>query len=100
MWRFGPGRMKEPDEIFKIIKNFLFKDNKIFKGINALVTAGPTQEAIDPVRYISNNSSGKQGYALAQELADMGANVCLVSGPTKIVKPKNIKKFIRVKTAR
>ncbi|MEC6997519.1 MAG: bifunctional phosphopantothenoylcysteine decarboxylase/phosphopantothenate--cysteine ligase CoaBC [Pseudomonadota bacterium] len=96
----GQGRMKEPDEIFKIIKNFLFKDNKIFNGINALVTAGPTQEAIDPVRYISNNSSGKQGYALAQELANMGANVCLVSGPTNLVSPLNIKKFIRVSTAR
>ena len=96
----GPGRMQEPEEILKISKEFFKKkNNKIFKGINALVTAGPTQESIDPVRFLSNHSSGKQGYALAEQLANMGANVCLVSGPTKIQKPTNIKKFIRVKTA-
>ena len=94
----GYGRMKEPEEIIKIIKEFFFK-KKIFKGINALVTAGPTQELIDPVRYISNHSSGKQGYAIAEQLANMGANVCLVSGPTAISQPNNVKKFFRVKTA-
>ena len=84
----GPGRMQEPEEILKNIKRVFQKkkNNKIFKGINALVTAGPTQESIDPVRFLSNYSSGKQGYALAEQLANMGANVCLVSGPTKIQK--------------
>ena len=95
----GYGRMKEPEEIFKIIQDFLFNKREIFKGVNALVTAGPTQESIDPVRYISNYSSGKQGYAIAKQLANMGANVCLVSGPTSIMQPDNVKKFIKVKTA-
>ena len=78
------------------IKDFLFNKREIFKGVNALVTAGPTQESIDPVRYISNYSSGKQGYAIAKQLANMGANVCLVSGPTSIEQPNNIKKFIKI----
>ena len=95
----GEGRFKEPEEIFSIIKEFIFKKEKIFRGLNALVTAGPTQELVDPIRYISNFSSGKQGYAFAKSLADMGANVCLVSGPTNIKKPDNIKKFIAVQTA-
>ena len=84
----GPGRMKEPEEILKISKEFFFNKKNMFKGINALITAGPTQESIDPVRFLSNYSSGKQGYALAEKLAGMGANVCLVSGPTKINKTK------------
>ncbi|MBV68757.1 MAG: bifunctional phosphopantothenoylcysteine decarboxylase/phosphopantothenate--cysteine ligase CoaBC [Pelagibacterales bacterium] len=95
----GLGRMKEPEEILKISKEFFLNENNIFKGVSALITAGPTQESIDPVRFLSNYSSGKQGYALAEQLADMGANVCLVSGPTKINKPKNVKNFIKVKTA-
>ncbi len=95
----GLGRMKEPEEILKISKEFFLNKKKIFKGVSALVTAGPTQESIDPVRFLSNYSSGKQGYALAEQLASMGANVCLVSGPTKIDRPNNIKNFIQVKTA-
>ena len=95
----GPGRMKEPEEIFRISKNFFAGNKNLFTGINALVTAGPTQESIDPVRFLSNYSSGKQGYAIAEQLADMGANVCLISGPTNLKKPKNIKSFIQVKTA-
>ncbi|MBF95931.1 MAG: bifunctional phosphopantothenoylcysteine decarboxylase/phosphopantothenate--cysteine ligase CoaBC [Pelagibacterales bacterium] len=95
----GYGRMQEPDEIVKVIQKFILKKKEIFKGINALVTAGPTQEPIDPVRYISNQSSGKQGYAIAEQLADMGANVCLISGPTNIEQPDNIKNFFKVKTA-
>ena len=95
----GPGRMIEPEKIADIIKTHFLKEKKIFKGVNALITAGPTQEAIDPVRYISNYSSGKQGYAIAEELANMGANVCLISGPTNLKQPENIKKFIKVTTA-
>ena len=69
------------------------------KGIKALVTAGPTIEPIDPVRYISNKSSGKQGYSFAEELANLGADVSLISGPTNLPKPKNVNNFYQVETA-
>jgi phosphopantothenoylcysteine decarboxylase/phosphopantothenate--cysteine ligase len=77
----GEGRMAEPDQIIKIISQFL-KDKQTLKGKKALVTAGPTYEAIDPVRFVGNHSTGKMGYAIARELADRGAEVKLVSGPT------------------
>src|SRR5262249_7146955 len=66
---FGPGRMAEPDEIIAAIEALLNPDVRL-KGFKALVTAGPTQEPIDPVRYIANHSSGKQGYAIASALAE------------------------------
>ena len=68
------------------------------KGLKALVTAGPTHEPIDPVRYIANRSSGKQGYAIAEALAQAGAEVTLISGPTHLTPPKNVK-AISVQTA-
>lgn len=71
---------------------------KNLKGYTALVTSGPTREPIDPVRYISNYSSGRQGHAIAQALADMGAKVTLVSGPVSIPDPKGVK-VVRVTTA-
>ena len=77
----GEGRMAEPEEIVKILINY-FSDNKPLSGKKALVTAGPTYEAIDPVRFIGNHSSGKMGYALAEELAEQGAQVSIVAGPT------------------
>ena len=87
----GPGRMAEPEEILEAIDAFFSKQNQL-KGKKALVTAGPTYEAIDPVRFIGNHSSGKMGYALAEELAARGASVTLVSGPVSIqAKNKNIK---------
>ena len=76
----GDGRMAEPEEIIRHL-NKHFSDQKL-KGKKALVTAGPTHEAIDPVRFIGNNSSGKMGFALAEALAREGAEVKLVSGPT------------------
>jgi len=79
----GKGRMEEPEEIAKIIYDF-FLANKSLSGKKILITAGPTQEAIDPVRYISNHSSGKMGYAIAEECAARGADVFLVSGPTHL----------------
>ena len=86
----GEGRMAEPDEIVNEIKEF-FKYQSEYTGKKVLITAGPTQEAIDPVRFISNHSSGKMGYALAEELANRGADVVLVSGPVSIkAKHKNI----------
>ncbi len=77
----GNGRMAEPEEIAEYLQQF-FESGKL-KGKKALVTAGPTHEAIDPVRFIGNNSSGKMGFAIAEELALQGAEVNLISGPTQ-----------------
>lgn len=79
----GKGRMEEPEAIVKYIEDFFFQPLEL-SGKHFLVTAGPTYEAIDPVRFIGNWSSGKMGYALAEELANRGANVTLVSGPTSL----------------
>jgi len=78
----GEGRMAEPEQIVEILSQFL-KSQQSLDGKTALVTAGPTHEAIDPVRFIGNHSSGKMGFAIAFELAERGANVHLVSGPTE-----------------
>ncbi|HCW08556.1 MAG TPA: bifunctional phosphopantothenoylcysteine decarboxylase/phosphopantothenate--cysteine ligase CoaBC, partial [Cytophagales bacterium] len=79
----GNGRMAEPEEIFSHLEKYFLTANKL-KGKKALVTAGPTHEAIDPVRFIGNNSSGKMGFAIAEELAGHGVEVNLVSGPTSL----------------
>ena len=79
----GAGRMEEPEVIVEVLKNFFEKKNDL-KGQKVLVTAGPTFEPIDPVRFIGNHSSGKMGYALAEELAQRGAEVVLVTGPVSI----------------
>ncbi|MBS1950135.1 MAG: phosphopantothenoylcysteine decarboxylase / phosphopantothenoylcysteine synthetase [Cytophagales bacterium] len=79
----GTGRMAEPEEIVIQLKSF-FSTNLRLKGKKALVTAGPTYEAIDPVRFIGNNSTGKMGFAIAEELARQGAEVNLISGPTHL----------------
>lgn len=84
---FGPGRMAEPIEILTAIEKLLSPVALPLKGKRILVTAGPTREPIDPVRYISNHSSGKQGYAIAEAARDMGADVALVSGPVSLAKP-------------
>ncbi len=80
---YGKGRMQEPEKILDIIRNF-FKTKNDFKDKNVLITAGPTYEHFDPVRFIGNHSSGKMGYALAEEFANRGATVHLVSGPVNI----------------
>ena len=77
----GEGRMCEPEEIIVFLNNYLSKKT-IFKGKNILITSGPTKEAIDKVRYISNNSSGKMGAALVKAAIDFGATVTLITGPT------------------
>ena len=79
----GEGRMAEPEMIVEFLIDY-FKKKDQLKGKKAIVTAGPTQEAIDPVRFIGNHSSGKMGYAVAEELASRGAEVTLVSGPVDI----------------
>ena len=87
---FGPGRMAEPVEILAAIEKLLSPALQPLKSKKILVTAGPTREPIDPVRYISNYSSGKQGYAIAEAARDMGADVTLVSGPVSLAKPVGI----------
>ena len=77
----GQGRMAEPEDIVVYLQQFLAASQSL-NGLTALVSAGPTQEAIDPVRYISNHSTGKMGYALAEALVKRGASVILVTGPT------------------
>jgi len=84
----GPGRMQEPLEIAMQVEQFFAP--KLLAGRSLLLTAGPTREAIDPVRYISNHSSGKMGYALAKAAADMGAYVTLVSGPVHLPTPTGV----------
>ncbi len=79
----GKGRMEEPENIFKILEDY-FRRHATLTGKKVLVTAGPTYEKIDPVRFIGNYSSGKMGYAIAEEAAARGAHVTLVSGPVAI----------------
>jgi phosphopantothenoylcysteine decarboxylase/phosphopantothenate--cysteine ligase len=92
---YGPGRMSEPEEIVAAIESLLTTEKqpleKPMAGKSALVTSGPTREAIDPVRYISNHSSGKQGHAIAAALAQLGAEVTLVSGPVTVPDPDGVK---------
>lgn len=79
----GKGRMEEPEQIFKVVADFL-THRKDMEGKKVMITAGPTYEKIDPVRFIGNYSSGKMGYALAEECAERGAEVVLISGPVSI----------------
>ena len=94
---FGLGRISSSKQISNIIKRN-FENLNIFKNKRCLVTAGPTIEMIDPVRYISNQSSGKQGYELAYQLSLYGAKVTLISGPTNLDPPPNLN-FIKIKSA-
>jgi len=80
----GQGRMAEPEHIVSFLEDFFRKQSGTLKGKKAIVTAGPTYEAIDPVRFIGNHSTGKMGYAIAESLANQGAEVTLVSGPSKL----------------
>ncbi len=93
----GLGRMAEPEDLLINISQTLFKP-QILKNKKILITAGPTQEPIDSVRYITNHSSGKMGYALAKQAQDMGAEVYLVSGPTNLPQPSGVN-FYKAKTA-
>ncbi len=80
----GKGRMEEPEHIFNVVESYFSQEKLSLQNKQILVTAGPTHEAIDPVRYIGNHASGKMGYALAKALANRGAKVNLVSGPVDI----------------
>jgi phosphopantothenoylcysteine decarboxylase / phosphopantothenate---cysteine ligase len=96
---FGPGRMAEPLEIVAAIEKALAARGGALDGMKALVTAGPTQEPLDPVRFLANRSSGKQGYAIAHALASAGAQTVLISGPVEISPPGDVK-LLKVTTAR
>lgn len=98
------GRMSEPENIVDEIERYsIFSKFENFdtalKGKKILITSGRTKENIDPVRYLSNNSSGKMGYSLAQAAADLGAEVTLISGPTDLKAPNGLKNFISVESA-
>jgi phosphopantothenoylcysteine decarboxylase/phosphopantothenate--cysteine ligase len=101
---YGPGRMAEPAAIFEAIMGMLAgkaaaAEKGSLAGRRAIVTAGPTAEPIDPVRYLTNRSSGKQGYAIAEALAALGCEVTLVSGPTALAAPAGVTR-VQVETAR
>lgn len=94
----GDGRMAEPEELLEMIRSY-FRSSASLKGRKALVTAGPTYEAIDPVRFIGNHSSGKMGVALAAELQRRGAEVTLVLGPSSAPVPAGLQELISVTSA-
>ncbi|MEM7569483.1 MAG: bifunctional phosphopantothenoylcysteine decarboxylase/phosphopantothenate--cysteine ligase CoaBC [Pseudomonadota bacterium] len=95
----GTGRLADVPDIISALEAFFGAEASPLEGKHALVTAGPTHEAIDPVRYIANRSSGKQGYAIASALAALGARTTLVSGPTQLPDPLGVK-TLRVDSAR
>ncbi len=96
---YGEGKMSSPEQIYEFLNNY-FSERDIVKNKNlkALVTAGPTKEYIDPVRFITNNSSGKQGYEIANSLAKFGVETTLISGPSTLQKPENVN-IVKVETA-
>ncbi|MEC2074638.1 bifunctional phosphopantothenoylcysteine decarboxylase/phosphopantothenate--cysteine ligase CoaBC [Metabacillus fastidiosus] len=94
----GKGRLEEPEKIVSLLKKHFSKTDDLLKRVNILITAGPTREKVDPVRYFSNYSSGKMGYAIAEEAAKLGANVTLVTGPTAISHPDFVE-IIEVESA-
>jgi phosphopantothenoylcysteine decarboxylase/phosphopantothenate--cysteine ligase len=100
---YGPGRMAEPSEILAAIESHFaalaYPGGGPLNGKRVLITSGPTHEPIDPVRYLANRSSGKQGYAIAQAMARLGAQTVLVSGPTTLPDPPGVS-MRRVETAR
>ena len=95
----GPGRLAEPRAIANVVGNLAFSKQRDLAGEVILITAGPTQEPLDPVRFLSNRSSGKMGYALAEAAARRGAKVILVAGPVNLADPSGVQ-TIHVKTAR
>jgi len=96
---YGEGRMSTPEQIFKFIENYFSERNIIKnKNLKALVTAGPTKEYLDPVRFVTNNSSGKQGYEIAKSLAKFGIETTLISGPSILKKPESVN-IVKVETA-
>ena len=94
----GKGKLASPESIVQAVVSALTKEQDL-KGKRIIITAGPTVEAIDPIRYLTNRSTGKMGYAIAKEAISRGAEVTLVSGPTKLEPPTNLKKLIKIESA-
>lgn len=94
----GKGKLANVDTIIEAIKMELVK-NQPMKGLKILITAGPTRESLDPVRYLTNHSSGKMGYAIAEAAILKGAEVTLISGPVTLKEPSGLKTFIQIETA-
>ena len=94
----GKGKLATPENIVKSVIEAL-KNEEDLKGKKIIITAGPTVEALDPMRYITNRSTGKMGYSIAKEAIKRGAEVTLISGPTKLEPPKNLKNLIRIESA-
>ncbi|EKN63828.1 bifunctional phosphopantothenoylcysteine decarboxylase/phosphopantothenate--cysteine ligase CoaBC [Schinkia azotoformans] len=94
----GKGRLEEPERIVDLVNNHFSENFSSLKGKKILVTAGPTKEVIDPVRFLTNRSSGKMGYAIAEAANNFGANVTLVSGPTTLTPPANVN-FVQIESA-
>ena len=93
------GRLKNEDDIVDILEDSFIETEKTLVGKKVLITAGRTEEPLDPVRYLSNNSSGQMGYSLAEQAVKLGAEVILISGPTNLSIPKNLKEFVQTRTA-
>ncbi|HSJ38365.1 MAG TPA: bifunctional phosphopantothenoylcysteine decarboxylase/phosphopantothenate--cysteine ligase CoaBC [Planococcus sp. (in: firmicutes)] len=89
----GKGRLEEPEKITELVSGFLGRE-PLLKGKKVLVTAGPTRERIDPVRFLTNFSSGKMGYAMAQAAAELGAETVLISGPVSLPAPPGVKRIL------
>ncbi len=95
----GVGRLAEPEQILRVVDEVLMGRPRDYAGVSVIVTAGPTQEPIDPVRYLTNRSSGKMGYAIAENAALRGARVTLISGPTDLDSPQGVE-LVKVTTVR
>lgn len=94
----GKGRLEEPENIVKLVEDYFSPKDLPLKGQKVVVTAGPTRERIDPVRFLTNFSSGKMGYAMAEAAANLGADTVLISGPVSIDAPSNVT-FVSVESA-
>ncbi|MDI2589306.1 bifunctional phosphopantothenoylcysteine decarboxylase/phosphopantothenate--cysteine ligase CoaBC [Psychrobacillus sp. NEAU-3TGS] len=95
----GKGRLEEPEKIVQLVEDYFSPKDLPLKGKKVVVTAGPTRERIDPVRFLTNFSSGKMGYAMAEAAADLGAETILISGPVSINPPSNVK-LVSVESAK
>lgn len=89
----GKGRMAEPEDILSTLETYFTSDRYDLEGKQIVITAGPTREAVDPVRYFTNYSSGKMGFALAEQAAKRGADVTLIAGPVSLPTPENVKRI-------
>lgn len=95
----GKGKLASPETIVDEVVKLLSKEQDL-KGKSIIVTAGPTVESIDPMRYITNRSTGKMGYSIAKEAIERGADVTLITGPTNLTPPQNLKKLVKIESAK